>query len=176
MLQSHFSPSIRKKGKKTKSGPRPTPTGLRPRHPERGGMEGGNALQHETQAVAQEQTERCTSPEANTQEPTGTASSATEAPTKRTNAATTEQTASRREQEQPCRKERGSRSQGMQCARTKSASKESTCSARRTRSRAGDSCGSRSHRSAQTSVGSGQECDGFLRMNCRSRYKPQGRG
>jgi hypothetical protein len=43
--------------KKTKSGPRPTPTGLRPQHPERGGTEGGNAQQHETQAAAQEQTE-----------------------------------------------------------------------------------------------------------------------
>jgi hypothetical protein len=58
MVQSHFSPSTRKKEKrKPNRGPRLTSTGLRLQHPERGGTEGGNALQHETQAVAQEQTE-----------------------------------------------------------------------------------------------------------------------
>jgi hypothetical protein len=69
--------------------------------------------------------ERRTSPEANTCEPAGTASSATEAPAKRTKVAITEHTASRLEWEQPCRREKGCRSQGMQCARI--ASKESTC-------------------------------------------------
>jgi hypothetical protein len=52
--------------------------------------------------------------------------SVTEAPTKGTKAAITEHTASRREREQLCKKEKGSRIQGMQCATTESASKEST--------------------------------------------------
>jgi hypothetical protein len=43
--------------KKPNRGPRPTPTGLRPQHPRRGGTEGGNDQQHETQAAAQELTE-----------------------------------------------------------------------------------------------------------------------
>jgi hypothetical protein len=37
--------------KKPNRGPRPTPTGLRPQHPERGGTEGGNAQQPETRAT-----------------------------------------------------------------------------------------------------------------------------
>jgi hypothetical protein len=43
--------------KKANRGPHPTPTGLRPQHPERGGTKGGNAQQHETQAAARGQTE-----------------------------------------------------------------------------------------------------------------------
>jgi hypothetical protein len=57
--QQYQSFACRKKKTKQKPnrGPRPTPTGLRPQHPERGGTEVGNAQQHETQAAAREQTE-----------------------------------------------------------------------------------------------------------------------
>jgi hypothetical protein len=47
----------KKNKKKTKSGTRPTPTGLRPQHPGWGETNGGNAQQRETQAAAQELTE-----------------------------------------------------------------------------------------------------------------------
>jgi hypothetical protein len=45
---------INEKKKKTKSVTTPTPTGLRPQHPERGGTGGGNGQQHATQAAAHE--------------------------------------------------------------------------------------------------------------------------
>jgi hypothetical protein len=80
----------------------------------------------DTGGSARADRERGTSPAANVHELAGAAPSAAEAPTKRIKAAITEHTASRREREQPCRKAKGSRSQGMQCARTESASKEST--------------------------------------------------
>jgi hypothetical protein len=89
----------------------------------------------------QRKSKRCTSPEANTPQPAGTAPSTTEARIKKTKAAITEHTASRLERGQPCRKKKRSKSQGTQCARTESASKESILSARRGSSRAGASGG-----------------------------------
>jgi hypothetical protein len=86
----------------------------------------GKGATRDTGGSARADRERGMGPEANTHEPADTTLSATETPTKRTKAAITEHTASRREREQPCRKEKGSRSQGMQWARTESASKEST--------------------------------------------------
>jgi hypothetical protein len=58
--------SANRRGKgKTNRGPRLTPTGLLPQHPERDGTGGGNAQQHGTQAAAREQTESAhTSPQA----------------------------------------------------------------------------------------------------------------
>jgi hypothetical protein len=115
------------KKKKTKSGTTPYPKGASASAPRVGrNGRGQRPATRDTGGSARADRERRTSPEANTREPAGTASSATEAPTKRTKAAITEHTASRREWEQPCKKEKGSRSQGMQCAKTESASKEST--------------------------------------------------
>jgi hypothetical protein len=70
--------------------------------------------------------ERHTSSDANTCESAGIPLSDTEAPTNRSKAAITEQKASRRDREQPCRNEKGSRSQGIQSARTDYACKEAT--------------------------------------------------
>jgi hypothetical protein len=127
------------KQKKNKSGTTPYPNGASASAPRAGrNGRGQHRATRDAGGSTRADRERRTSPEANTQEPAGITSSATEAPTKRTKAAITEHTASRREREQSCRKEKGFRSQGMQSARTESASKESTLSARRTRSRAAD--------------------------------------
>jgi hypothetical protein len=77
--------------------------GQRPATPDAGGSTRGDRA-------------RRTSPEVNNHEFAGTASLATEAPTKRIKSARAEHTACRRERGQPCRKEKESRSQGMQCA------------------------------------------------------------
>jgi hypothetical protein len=116
-----------KKKKKTKSGTTPYPSGASASAPQAGRSGRGQrpAIQ-DTGGSARAEREQRTSPEANTHEPTGTTSSATEAPTKRTKGAIIEHTASRREREQPRKKGKGSRSKRMQCSKTESASKEST--------------------------------------------------
>jgi hypothetical protein len=117
----------KKQKKKTKSGTTPHPNGASASAPQAGrNGRGQRPATRDTGGSARADRERRRSPEANTHELTGTTSSATEAPTKRTKAAITEHSASRREREQPCKKEKGSRSQGMQCSTTESASKEST--------------------------------------------------
>jgi hypothetical protein len=111
--------------KEPKSGTTPDPNGASASAPQAGrNGRGQHPATRDTGGSARADRERRTSPEAGTHEPAGTASSATEAPTERTKAAITEHTSSRREQ--PRRKEKGFKSQGMQCARIESASKEST--------------------------------------------------
>jgi hypothetical protein len=126
--QLHLSSGRRQqKRKQTKSGTTPYPNGASASAPRVGrNGRGQRRGTRETGGSARAERERCTSTEANTQEAEGTASSATEAPTKRTMAAITQHTASRRERGQPCRKKKGFKSQGMQSAQTASASKEST--------------------------------------------------
>jgi hypothetical protein len=72
----------------------------------------GRGKRPATRGSARADREQRTSPKATAL----TSSSATEAPTKKTKAARTARTASRREQDQPCRREKGSSSQVMQFA------------------------------------------------------------
>jgi hypothetical protein len=71
----------------------------------------------------------CTRPAANTRSTAGTAASATEAPAKSTWQSRTVQTAAQTDRGQADKKQKGSRSHGMQKRRTSAGSKASTCSA-----------------------------------------------
>jgi hypothetical protein len=114
-----------KRGKKPNRGARPTPRGLRPQHPKRGGTRGGNSQQHVVQAAAGKQTESDARAQKQAYMSPKAPRHPQQKPQPRTKAARTEHTASRREQGQPCSNERDSGAKARN-VRTESASEKST--------------------------------------------------
>jgi hypothetical protein len=111
--------------RRTKSRTTPYPKGSSASAPPAGRKGTGHrAVTQHADSSARADRKRCSRPEAITHAPAATASSTTEAPTKKTKAAVKEHTAARRQQGQPCRKGKEPSSQGMQCVRTESAPKQ----------------------------------------------------
>jgi hypothetical protein len=150
---AHRCPQSSHKKEQPNRGPRPTPRG-----PSASAIQAGRDGRGQRPATrdaggsAKADRKRRTSPEPNTHEPTDTAASATDAPTKRTKAARTEHTASHRERGQPCTKAIREPGNTMRAKGIRITGIHMKCQAHTGASRRGR----RSHRSAQRSAGSGQ--------------------
>jgi hypothetical protein len=133
------------------------------------GAEGGGATPGNTRPGRNERglKQLCTKPAANTRSPVGTAASAKEAPTKKIKHARTEQAAAETERGKADKKQKGSRSHGMQNRRTSAGLKESTCSAWRTRVAVTVSPDKRFKRSSHKSVDPGNRREALqLQRRC----------